>query len=142
MTTGGWRERFLSDDGVVLQAPAAAVDLAAAETALDATLPEALRELYLVTDGVFDGPGQWFVVWPLSDVVERNRADWSSSVQGTARVDLVGFGDDGAGAPFCVPRAGGSGVFVWSAIDAAATRLADTVEEFYARWQASSLPPY
>jgi hypothetical protein len=67
--------------------------------------PEDLRRLYLASDGVFDAPAQWFVIWPIADVVIRNREAWSCE-DSPSRRNLVGFGDDGTGAPFCVPRMG------------------------------------
>jgi hypothetical protein len=61
--------------------------------------------LYLASDGVFDRVGQWCVIWPLSEIVTRNLQAWAlEDVPG--RQALVGFGDDGTGAPFCVPRDG------------------------------------
>ncbi|WP_432832842.1 hypothetical protein [Dactylosporangium sp. CA-092794] len=50
-----------------------------------------------------------------------------------ARRQLLGFGNDGTGAPFCVPSDGSDGVFVWNHIDQQAYRLAGTVEEFPGR---------
>lgn len=111
--------------------------------ALEMRFLEELRELYRVSNGIFDGPGQWFVVWPLADVVARNRLDWSQANAATAdRLTLAGFGDDGTGMPFCVPRDGSHSVFVWSALDHEAVLLADTVVEFWTRWRAESLPHY
>ena len=137
-----WRSRFVADDGLEVQPPAGEDDVRAAEAALAVMFPTELRELYRVSNGVFDGPGQWFVVWPLADVVAHNRADWSDAVGDSQRLQLVGFGDDGAGAPFCVSRSGRAGVFVWSALDDEAVLLADTLVEFWTRWQADSLPRY
>lgn len=143
VTPFDWRAWFEADDGLVLRVPAVEADLAAAEEALDAELPDALRQLYRVSDGVFDGPGQWFVVWPLGDVVERNRDDWAGwPGEFAARRDLVAFGDDGTGTPFCTPRDGGPGVFVWSPIEAVSIPVAGTVDEFFTRWRADSLPLY
>jgi len=116
-------------------------EVAAAEAALAAVFPEDLRQVYLVSDGVFDRPGQWFVIWPLREVVARNRQAWLWG-DSLARQGLVGFGDDGAGAPFCVPRDGSSGVFAWSAVDDEAVLLAGTVAEFWSGWVAGTLPPH
>lgn len=69
-----------------------------AEALLGAVFPADLRTLFLATDGVFDQPGQWFVVWPLGEVVTRNQRAWAH--ESAARQELVGFGDDGTGAPF------------------------------------------
>jgi hypothetical protein len=48
------------------------------------------------------------VIWPLADVVERNRA--ATEVESGHRRDWVAFGDDGAGNPFCVDRSGNDAV--------------------------------
>jgi SMI1/KNR4 family protein SUKH-1 len=136
-----WRQLLSADDGYELRPGAAAGEIAAAEAALGAVFPADLRQVYLASDGVFDRTGQWFVIWPLPEVVTRNRAAWSQAAS-PARCQLVGFGDDGTGAPFCVPRDGSSGVFAWSAIDGAATLLASSVAGFWSGWVASTLPPH
>jgi len=122
--------------------PATAAELAAAEKALDATFPSDLRELYVVTDGVFDLPGEWFVIWPLADVVDRNQADWLTYPHSPTRSDLVAFGDDGTGDPFCIARNGGCAVCYWSPIDDTATWLANTITDFWTRWHGDTLPPH
>ena len=127
-----WRAVLAKDDGSELQTPASADEVGRVEALLVAVFAADLRALYLVSDGVFDKAGQWFVVWPLAKVVERNQSAW---VEGdVTRRQLVGFGDDGAGAVFCVPRDGDGGVFVWGPIDQQAYRLAGTVAEFWSGW--------
>jgi hypothetical protein len=141
VTQTGWRQLRSADDACELR-PAATIDeVTAAEAALAAVLPAGLRELYLVTNGVFDRPGQWFVIWPLPEVVTRNREAWAQD-SSPARRELIGFGDDGTGAPFCVRRDGGSNVFAWSPIDGKATLLARSVAGFWSRWAADTLPPH
>ena len=136
-----WRQLLSADDGYVLCPGAAGGEVAAAETAPAAVFGGDLREVYLASDGVFDRPGQWFVIWPLSEVATRKRQ--AGSLEGSpVRRGLVGFGDDGTGAPFCVPRDGSGGVFAWSAIDGEATRLADTVARFWEGWLTGTLPPH
>jgi hypothetical protein len=135
-----WRQLLSADDGYELRPGATTGEIAAAETALAAAFPEELRQLYLVSNGVFDRPGQWFVIWPLPEVVTRNRQAWPQ--EGPARRELLGFGDDGTGAPFCVPRDGGSGVFAWSPIGREATPLASSVTSFWSKWTAGTLPPH
>jgi cell wall assembly regulator SMI1 len=120
------------DDGSELRPAVSDSEVRRAESLLTAVFPADLRGLYLVSDGVFDKPGQWFVVWPLAEVIERNQAAWAQA--DAARRQLLGFGDDGTGAPFCVPRDGGIGVFTWSTIDGQASRLADTVAQFWSGW--------
>lgn len=110
-----WRRLLRADDGYELRFGAGLSEVAAAEAALEAMFPEDLRQLYLASDGMFDAPAQWFVIWPIADVVIRNREAWSCE-DSPSRRNLVGFGDDGTGAPFCVPRDGSGGFFYWSAI--------------------------
>jgi hypothetical protein len=129
-----WRTVLAKDDGNELQQAGSEAEVDQAEASLDAIFPLELRALYLATDGVFDKPGQWFVVWPLAEVVARNRLAWAD--ESIARQGLVGFGDDGTGAPFCVPRDGSGGVFTWNPIDAQAYRLADTVAQFWSGWSS------
>ncbi|HEY9467796.1 MAG TPA: SMI1/KNR4 family protein [Vicinamibacterales bacterium] len=141
MTGAEWLS-MLAPDGYGLGAPATADELASTEKALDATLPPDLRALYLITDGVFDPAGEWFVFWPLADVVDRNLADWLTYRASPTRSDLLAFGDDGTGDPFCVARDGGDAVFYWSPIDDTATCLANTIIDFWTRWQNDTMPPH
>jgi len=90
---------------------------------------------------VFDRTRQWFVIWPLAEVITHNREAWSQDGS-PARRELAGFGDDGTGAPFCVPRDGGSGVSARSPIDGEATPLAHTVADFWSGWETGTLPPH
>jgi len=134
-----WRQLLSADDGYELGPGAAVSEVATVEAALGAVFPAQLREVYLASDGVFDRPGQWFVIWPLAEVVVRNGKAWSLT-DSPVRRGLVGFGDDGTGAPFCIPRDGGRGVFAWSAIDGQATLLAGTVAGFWSGWLTGTLP--
>jgi hypothetical protein len=135
-----WRQLLGADDGYELRRGVTAGEVAVAEAALGAVFPDDLREVYLASDGVFDRAGQWFVIWPLAEVVTRNRQ--ASVGDGPARRGLVGFGDDGTGAPFCVRRDGGSGVFGWSAAGGEAALLAGTVAGFWSGWVAGTLPAH
>ena len=72
-----WQQLLSADDGCQLRPSASAGDIAAAEAALEATFPADLKGLYLVSNGVFDTPGQWFVIWQLTEVVTRNQDAWS-----------------------------------------------------------------
>ncbi len=136
-----WQQLLGAADGYQLRPGARAAKVASAEAVLDAVFPADLRGLYLASDGVFDAPGQWFVIWPLAEVVTRNPDAWSREGSRVRR-SLVGFGDDGTGAPFCVPRDGGGGVFAWSPIVGEAILLADTVTGFWSEWLAGTLPPH
>jgi hypothetical protein len=136
-----WQQLLGADDGYELCPGVTADVVAAAEAALGVVFPDDLREVYLASDGVFDRAGQWFVIWPVSEVVTGNRQAWSLE-DSPARRGLVGFGDDGTGAPFCVRRDGGGGVFAWSAIGSEVTWLAGTVAEFWSGWVAGTLPAH
>ena len=60
---------------------------AEAEAELGATFPGEIRSLYLTSDGVFDEPGQWFVIWPVAELISRNQAClgyWKQHPPGTA----------------------------------------------------------
>jgi hypothetical protein len=115
--------------------------IAAAQTMLDRVFPAELREIYLASDDVFDRPGQWFVIWPLAEVVTGNHQAWSQDASQTGR-DLVGFGDDGTGAPFCATRNGDSKVVALSPIEDAATLLAESIADFWTKREAGTLPPH
>ena len=136
----GWTAILLADDGVRLQRGASIDDLHACKAALGSSLPPGLRRLYLASDGVWDEPGQWFVIWPLADVVQWNRR--ASEIEGPARSASIGFGDDGTGSPFCVDRLGGTTVYRWSPIDHSATVLAGDLAGFWAAWVEGSLPTH
>jgi SMI1/KNR4 family protein SUKH-1 len=136
-----WRQLLSAHDGYELRPGATGDEVVAAEAVLGAMFPAQLREIYLVTNGVFDRPGQWFVIWPLPEVAARNREAWSLT-DSPVRRGLVGFGDDGTGAPFCVLRDGGDGVFAWSMVGGEATLLAETVAGFWSKWTAGTLAPH
>ncbi|GAA4595648.1 hypothetical protein GCM10023107_34830 [Actinoplanes octamycinicus] len=135
VTEPDWQVLLARIDGFELQKPVAPDELTRAEASLGTALPAALRALYLATDGVYDKLGQWFVIWPLADLVERN-SNRRILKESAPRRRLIGFGDDGTGHPFCVPRDGRIGVFLWSPILQEADRLAHTIEEFWAGWTA------
>jgi hypothetical protein len=137
VTLDDWDAMLAEDDGYEVLPAASDAEITQAEKLLGATIPTSLRRLYLMSDGVLDKPGQWFVVWPLAEVVEHNRQAWA--VEDNARQQLLGFGDDGTGAPFCVPRDGGGVVFHWNPIDQLAHRLADTVGEFWSGWSNGTI---
>lgn len=139
-----WRELLDADPSLVGGPLATDREIEKVEAALNARLPEGLRDLYRASDGVFDRDGQWYVVWPLEQVIENNVGDWSVGVEGPTdgpgRADLVGFGDNGAGEPFCVLRDGrDEQVSVWRPLDNAATPLAESIGEFWTGWRSGSL---
>jgi len=135
-----WKAVVRSVDGYRTREPVQRAELDQAEATLHVALPEMLRDLYLATDGVVDEPGQWFVIWPIVELVTRNAAAYAA--EGDRRRALVGFGDDGTGSPFCVRSGGGDAVLSWSAIDQQATHLADDLVSFWTGWITGTLPPH
>jgi hypothetical protein len=140
MEGADWTAILSADAGARLQFGASIDDLHVCESTLGAPLPSDLRRLYLASNGVWDEPGQWFVIWPLADIAQRNRL--ANELEGPGRSRWIGFGDDGTGSPFCVARRGGAAVYYWSPIDHSATLLASGVAEFWAAWVAGTLPPH
>jgi hypothetical protein len=135
-----WVAVLSADDGLRLQSGAPTDTIEESESALDATFPLALRNLYRASDGVWDEPGRWFLIWPLVAVLERNRLAWDA--EAPARGEWIGFGDDGTGNPFCFRRGGDDDVYYWSSVDQAATRLASDPVAFWQAWVADSLPTH
>ena len=102
MPSFSWIAALRGAGGGRLRSPAAPSSLSAAESELEVTFPAGLRALYLASDGVFDEPGQWFVIWPVTELVSRNQAAWATG--GSTRRELLAFGDDGTGSPLCLAR--------------------------------------
>jgi SMI1/KNR4 family protein SUKH-1 len=107
-------------------------ELAAYEQELSASLSFDVRELYLVSDGVFDRNGRRFILWPLLESIRRNTREWFDAEPG--RGELVAIGDDGTGGRICVPRDGNSGVFLWDPLVAAPRWLANDLGDFWVGW--------
>jgi hypothetical protein len=137
MVLTDWRVLLTAAAGFQVRPGATAEEIAVIEERLDATLPAELRKLYLVSDGVFDERGRWFVVWPLAELARRNELEWAAD--GAGRRELLGFGDDGVGAPFCVPRDGRSGVFSWNPVDAGPHWLANDIDDFWIGWTTGEI---
>jgi len=57
--------------------------------------------LLAAADGLFSRRGQWWVIWPSGRIVEDNLRAWGASQLDT---DLIAFGDDGTGNPFCITK--------------------------------------
>lgn len=87
--------------------------IAEVEGLLRVSIPDTVRALYRDADGRYAPDGQWFVVWPLDRLLDRNRDAWDL---GLPR-NLLAFGDDGTGNPFCVDLDGADAVVRWSWID-------------------------
>lgn len=129
MVLTDWRILLAEGDGYQMRPAATEQDVALHEERLREPLPLQLKNLYLVSNGVYDRAGQWFVVWALPDLAPRNELEWAADAAG--RRELLAFGDDGAGARFCVPRDGGPGVFLWSSLVEAPSWLANDVGDFW-----------
>jgi hypothetical protein len=133
-----WRHLLASDGEYELSSGVTADDLAGVEAALGAVFPAALRQAYLASDGALNRDGQYYPLWPLAEVLRRNRDDWSWD-DAQERHELVGFGDNGCGEPFCVARTGSDSVFHWYPIGGEATLLAGTFAEFWTGWNAGTI---
>ena len=82
-------------------------------------------------------PGNCFVIWPMAELIERNRE--AGQAGGPARQQLIAFGDDRTGNPFCAQQ-GHEAVYYWSAIDQEATRIANDLPTFWRAWVSGTLP--
>jgi hypothetical protein len=114
--------------------PAADRQLEAVEATLGVRIPSELRDLYRYADGLFDEPGQWFVVWPLARVGSDNLALRSGS---GLPESLLAFGDDGTGDPFCIDLGSldPGAVKLFSCVDGEARPLAPDLQTFWRDWQ-------
>ncbi|GAA1708530.1 hypothetical protein GCM10009745_65460 [Kribbella yunnanensis] len=139
MDADAWRRTLqAAADGLELRPPADAGEIAAVELRLGIGLPAELRGLYEATDGILDKPGEWFVMWRLGDVARWNLEAWNGWESGDRR-RLLGFGDDGTGAPFCVALDGEPTIFIWSPIEQEARALAPNLREFWLGWLSGQI---
>jgi cell wall assembly regulator SMI1 len=134
-----WTALLATDGGFRLQNGVTDEELQVAEANLGCRPPEKLTSLHRLTNGVWDDSGQWYVIWPMVDMVARNRE--ASQIETPARQLWIAFGDDGTG-NFCVRRRGGEAVYYWNPIDQEATLLADDLPSFWTAWVANTLPPH
>jgi hypothetical protein len=138
MNAAAWRQTLEAvDDGLGLQLPSEPAEIAAVELRLGIKFPAELRELYEATDGIYDKPGEWFVMWRLGDVARWNLEAWNSRSE--ARRRFLGFGDNGTGDPFCVALDGEPAIFTWSPIEQEARPLAPNLREFWLGWLAGKI---
>lgn len=107
--------------------PASATKLIETETALGALLPDPLVALYRANNGRFDRDGQWWVIWPLDQMIEAKV--WLAPFDGYLE-RWVPFGDDGTGDPFCFHRAD-QVVTRLSMIDGTHEAIADSLPDFW-----------
>lgn len=131
MTIKDW-EKVLSPErfGLGLSAGVSESALTSAGETLGSPLPDGLADFYRFTDGVFDGPGQWYVAWPLGHLVEENQA--------RPLPGLVGFGDDGTGDWFALRPRDGAVVHV-SGVTGDQNQLADSLVTFWRAWLAGEI---
>ena len=109
-----------------------------AERKLGRPLPAALDLLYLAADGLFNDAGQWWVVWPLTRVVDDTLAAWKTGLDH----GLIAFGDDGTGNPFCVRITGEDPtVLRWNWIDLGVESPAGPIGDFLSEWAGIPLWP-
>jgi hypothetical protein len=129
---------WLAADPGVRAAPGATRRmLADAERRLGVRLPRSLRRLYRASNGIEDVGGRWDVVWPLDDVVRRNLDGWEGEA-GHPR-ELLAFGDNGAGDPFCLPLRGPELVVWWYAVGAEATEYGLPLWRFWLGWRSGEV---
>ena len=93
-----------------------------------------MSAVYLAADGFFDQGGQWEVVWPLHRLVAENLQFRSGPLR--LPPNLLAFGDDGFGAPFCLAVGAGSasGVVRWSWIDDDVLADEGSLRSFMEHW--------
>ncbi len=127
--------RLLRVDGFKLQPGVPGDALDEADDSLHLRLPEELRSLYVVSDGVFDASGEWFVIWPLQMLVEENRKRRQA---GLLPEDHLAFGDDGAGDPFLV-QPGEPTVKCWHPIEDRMVHLARDLVTFWQGWTTGTI---
>jgi hypothetical protein len=108
--------------------PASDASIAETEERLGTRLPDALASMYRATDGVCDRAGQWWVIWPLAQMVEA--ADWLQNADGYPD-RWIAFGDNGAGDPFCFQRDDGS-ITCLHMIEQEHQNLASSFTDFWA----------
>ncbi|WP_232304106.1 SMI1/KNR4 family protein [Pseudofrankia sp. DC12] len=132
-----WPALISVHDGYDLRQGADEAEISAAESRLHVLVPLALRDLLAASNGVFDRVGQWFVVWPLSRIVQDNSEAWE--LEGRDRRAYLGFGDDGTGNPFCMRLDGSCAVFIWSPIEREATSISDDLASFWCGWAGNTI---
>ncbi|MEV4350283.1 SMI1/KNR4 family protein [Actinoplanes sp. NPDC049596] len=160
-----WSRLLTEADGYETRPPVEEDELAAYPE-----LPPQLRKLYLVSDGVFNRYGQWFLVWPLAELAARNelsraepaageepsraepaageepsRAEPAAGEEPAARkkaTKLLAFGDDGTGGRFCVLRDAAPGVFLWDPFLATPRWLANDLGDFWLGWTTGTITTF
>lgn len=123
---------------VGVQPPCAADAMHRAESALGFALPNDLQELFGLSDGLFDRAGQWWFIWPIERLIADTLA-LRSDLGSTLPDDVIAFGDDGAGTPFCLIPSSGESVYCRSPIDGRLRMLAGGLDEFLVGWLSGTI---
>jgi hypothetical protein len=123
-----WPSLLAKTPGLQLRPGATAHELARCEERLQATFPVLLKQLYLVSDGIYDQRGHWSVIWSLADLAQLNERQWDQG--GPQRI------------PFCVTRDGGAVVFSWNPIEARPRWVANDLGDFWAGWTTGEITTY
>jgi hypothetical protein len=130
-----WSDLLLRD-GYALYPAADELAISAAGAQLGHALPGDLADLYRASNGVFDKPGQWFVIWTLDTLVEQNLLGWADRLHPR---ELLMFGDDGTESSCGIDRDEGGEVVCWHPIEQWADPLAPNLKEFWRGWTAGTI---
>ncbi len=102
------------------------------ERRLSVSLPAGLRCTPRATVAGQKPAGQWWVVWPLARLAEDNERAWAD---GKLARDLLAFGDDGTGNPFCVILSSDADeVLRWNWLDQDVEVNEGSMEQFVRTW--------
>jgi hypothetical protein len=115
--------------------PASAAMIDETADRLGTQLPDALASMYRATDGVYELAGQWWVIWPLAQMVESSA--WLQGADGYPD-RWIAFGDNGAGEPFCLQRDDGS-VTCLHPIGQEHQKLASSLADFWVLMASGSI---
>jgi hypothetical protein len=136
--TGTGRLRWELLRSIETRPPCSEDALLYAEESLGFALPHDLRGLLRRSNGLYDGAGQWYFVWPLERIVADNLA-LRAGAESRFQAGLVAFGDNGTGAPFCIAVSQDQAICWWSPIDTQVQMLADSLDDFIAGWLAGTI---
>jgi hypothetical protein len=126
----------LARDGYRVSPPKAPDALTAAQAESGRNWPRDLVLLYQACDGVFDTLSEMWVIWPLGKLPEQNR--WLRESFYDFPYDLIAFGDNGCGEPFCTNEKSPS-VVCWYPIEGEARIVASDLNDFWQGWASGTL---
>jgi hypothetical protein len=136
-----WRQLLGSYQNLHLAPGCTPTQLEDAELRLGHELPNELKSMLSETDGIYDLDGQWNVAWPLKQLVSDNLNLRQN--QELTFPDLLAFGDNGCGEPFCRPIAPSATdrntVLHWAPIHGETTDLAPSLHAFWAGWLSGQI---